>query len=112
MLVRRNEIQYKTLMTGQRSSHHKRFFVSKKRTLFALKLAKEFGLDEKFARKAPSDGLAGKTDEDNFGFTYAQLDKYILSGECESDELRAKIEKMHAASAHKRKMPERFGIDG
>ena len=75
-------------------------------------LAKEFGLDEKFARKAPSDGLTGKTDEDNFGFTYAQLDKYILSGECDSDEVRAKIEKMHAASAHKRKMPERFGIDG
>ena len=74
-------------------------------------LAKEFGLDEKFAYKAPSDGLTGKTDEDNFGFSYAELDNYIINGELESDEARAKIDKMHAQSAHKRKMPERFGID-
>ena len=74
-------------------------------------LAKEFGLDEKFARKAPSDGLTGRTDEDNFGFTYAELDNYILNGECESDEVREKIERMHKLSAHKRKMPEKFGVD-
>ena len=74
-------------------------------------IAKEFGLDEKFARKAPSDGLTGKTDEDNFGFTYAELDNYIINGVCESDEVREKIDRMHKFSAHKRKMPEKFGVD-
>jgi len=28
-------------------------------------------------KKIPSDGLSGKSDEDNLGFTYAELDKYI-----------------------------------
>ena len=30
---------------------------------------------EKFIEKPPIDGLCGKTDEDNLGFTYAVLDK-------------------------------------
>ena len=30
--------------------------------------------------KAPSDGMCGKTDEDNFGFTYEVLDNWLIDG--------------------------------
>ena len=39
------------------------------------------GLPQDLVEKVPSDGLCGKTDEDNFGFTYDVLDKYIRTGE-------------------------------
>lgn len=52
--------------------------------------------------KAPSAGLADdQTDEKEMGLTYAEIDDYILEGKA-TDEVRAKIEKRHAASAHKR----------
>ena len=38
------------------------------------------GLPSQLIEKAPSDGLCGKTDEDNLGFTYAELDRYIREG--------------------------------
>ena len=74
-------------------------------------LAKQFGLQEEFIVKTPADGLTGKYDEDNFGFTYAQLDSYIMSdslhdpGTCGDEEIDAKIRKLHEASEHKRTMP-------
>ena len=34
-------------------------------------------IPEELVHKTPSDGLCGKTDEDNLGFTYEQLDNYI-----------------------------------
>lgn len=38
------------------------------------------GLPDCLVHKVPIDGLCGKTDEDNLGFTYAELDKYIREG--------------------------------
>ncbi len=70
-------------------------------------LAKEFGLDEKFIVKAPGDGLTGKTDEDNFGFTYDELDEYIndpLFNNLSEDKID-RIEAMHKLSYHKCRMP-------
>lgn len=61
----------------------------------------ELGLPKKFIEKAPEDGLTGKTDEDNLGFTYAVLDHYIETGEIESEELKAKIERLHRLNLHK-----------
>ena len=52
--------------------------------------------------KAPADGLTGKTDEDNYGFTYAVLDRYIRTGVCENAEDKEKIDKAHTATMHKR----------
>ena len=52
--------------------------------------------------KAPSAGLfEGQTDEAEMGITYAAIDAYI-SGRPVSDHDRAVIERMHAASEHKR----------
>ncbi len=62
----------------------------------------ELGLPEKFIEKAPADGLTGKTDEDNFGFTYDFLDKYIRTGDFGGDTVAAgKIDRMHDANTFK-----------
>ena len=60
----------------------------------------ELGLPKDLIEKAPEDGLSGKTDEDNFGFTYATLDHYIETGEGPRN-IVEKIEKMHKANLHK-----------
>lgn len=62
----------------------------------------ELGLPKKYIEKAPSDGLTGKTDEDNFGFTYEFLDRYIRTGDYGNDTATAaKIDKMHDANTFK-----------
>lgn len=53
------------------------------------------GLPYELTHKIPSDGLCGKTDEDNFGFTYEALNKYIRTGECEDETIKAKIDILH-----------------
>ena len=57
-------------------------------------------------RKVPADGLCGKTDEDRIGFSYAVLDRYLRTGQCDDPGIVKKIEAMHAAGLHKyRPMP-------
>ena len=69
-----------------------------------LELAEEFGLAEKYIVKKPADGLTGMSDEDNFGFTYSELDAFINGLIPESD-VSKKILSMHAATEHKRSLP-------
>lgn len=65
-------------------------------------VGRELGLPEKFIEKAPADGLTGKTDEDNFGFTYDFLDKYIRTGDFGGDTATAaKIDRMHETNLFK-----------
>ena len=59
------------------------------------------GLPYELTHKTPSDGLCGKTDEDNFGFTYAVLNKYIHTGICEDEQIKAKIDTMHQKNLFK-----------
>lgn len=40
-----------------------------------IRLGVELGLPEDLVKKAPSDGMCGMTDEDNLGFTYAEVEK-------------------------------------
>lgn len=69
-------------------------------------IGRYLGLPEDLVEKVPSDGLCGKTDEDNLGFTYAALDRYIRDGLCEDEEIKAKIDKKHAQNLFKlRLMP-------
>lgn len=58
-------------------------------------IAKELGLPNDFINKPPADGLCGQTDEERFGFTYEELDKYIREGIIENVEHQERIEKMH-----------------
>ena len=53
------------------------------------------GLPSVLVDKVPIDGLCGKTDEDNLGFTYAVLDRYIRTGEIDDAETKKKIDRMH-----------------
>lgn len=59
------------------------------------------GLPSEFVDKTPIDGLCGKTDEDNLGFTYAVLDRYIREGICEDQETRELIDRKHKANLFK-----------
>ena len=59
------------------------------------------GLPYELTHKTPSDGLCGKTDEDNFGFTYEVLNKYIRTGVCEDEDVKAKIDSMHKKNLFK-----------
>ena len=59
------------------------------------------GLPYELTHKTPSDGLCGKTDEDNFGFTYEVLNKYIRTGVCEDEVIKAKIDEKHQKNLFK-----------
>lgn len=61
----------------------------------------ELGLPNELIEKVPADGLCDKTDEDNFGFTYTILDRYIREGICEDETVRAKIDSMHKRNLFK-----------
>ena len=61
----------------------------------------KLGLAREFIEKTPVDGLCGKTDEDNLGFSYATLDRYIREGLCEDGKVREKIDHLYAVSRHK-----------
>ena len=64
-------------------------------------LGRELGLISELVDKTPTDGLCGKTDEDNLGFTYAELDAYIRDGIEPSGEVKAKIDSMHEKNLFK-----------
>lgn len=64
-------------------------------------IGKVLGLPEELVEKVPIDGLCGKTDEDNLGFTYAELDRYIRTGEIENKEHKALIDKKHEMNKFK-----------
>ena len=66
-------------------------------------IGKYLGLPIDLVDKVPSDGLSGKTDEDNLGFTYAALDKYIRMGVCEDIALKEKIDRLHRLNEFKLK---------
>lgn len=59
------------------------------------------GLPEVLIEKVPTDGLCGKTDEDNLGFTYAELDRYIRTGEIEDQQKKARIDALHEKNLFK-----------
>ncbi|MGN0647227.1 MAG: NAD(+) synthase [Oscillospiraceae bacterium] len=71
-------------------------------------IGRALGLPEKLIEKAPSDGLTGKTDEDNLGFTYATLDAYIREGIEPDAETKAKIDQKHKANLFKLSMMPAF----
>ena len=64
-------------------------------------LGRLMGLPDVLVDKVPIDGLCGKTDEDNLGFTYAVLDRYIRTGEIDDPAIKDKIDKKHKANLFK-----------
>ena len=64
-------------------------------------IGRVLGLPSHLVDKVPIDGLCGKTDEDNLGFTYAELDRYIRTGVLEDEEKRARIDRLHKMNQFK-----------
>lgn len=58
------------------------------------------GPAERFLIKPPSDGLTGKTDEDNLGFTYHAVNEYIRKGEVDPA-IKEQIDRKHKVSRFK-----------
>ncbi len=68
-----------------------------------IEVGRILGLPDELIHKVPSDGLCGRTDEDNLGFTYAVLDRYIRTGICEDEKIRERIDSLHRRNAFKLK---------
>ena len=64
-------------------------------------IGRVLGLPTELVDKTPSDGLCGKTDEDNLGFTYEVLDRYIRTGEIDDEDIKNKIDDMHEKNLFK-----------
>lgn len=64
-------------------------------------IGRVLGLPSELVDKVPSDGLCGKTDEDNLGFTYAELDKYIRTGDIEDARKKERIDRLHKTNLFK-----------
>lgn len=71
------------------------------------KVGIELGLPYDLVYKTPSDGLCGKTDEDNLGFTYDALDTYLRTGICDPD-IKEIIDKKHRNNKFKMEAMESF----
>lgn len=73
-----------------------------------VEIGRLLNIPESLVVKTPSDGLCGETDEDNLGFTYDQLDKYIRTGVCDDVYVREKVDYLHQTYAFKLHMPDAF----
>lgn len=71
-------------------------------------LAEELEIPENIISKIPSAGLwKDQSDEEEMGFTYESLEKYIKGEELEED-LKEKIDVMYMRSEHKRIYPPKY----
>ena len=61
------------------------------------------GLPEMLIEKIPIDGLSGKTDEENLGFSYEELDSYIRTGKIADSTIKEKIDHLHKINQFKLK---------
>ena len=72
------------------------------------RLGRALGLPAALVDKVPIDGLCGKTDEENLGFTYAELDAYIRTGEIADAAKKARIDSLHRRNLFKLKLMPSF----
>jgi len=69
------------------------------------------GVPSDLVEKIPIDGLCGKSDEENLGFTYAELDVYIRTGKIEDLAKKELIDKKHKANLFKLELMPAFEPD-
>ena len=75
-------------------------------------IGRELNLPAELVDKIPSDGLCGKSDEDNLGFTYEVLDRYIREGICEDLEVKNRIDSLHKKNLFKLELMPCFPYEG
>ena len=66
-----------------------------------LTIGDALGLPHDLVHKTPADGMCGSSDEDNLGFTYEELDTYLLEDISPKYETLKLIEQAHARNMHK-----------
>lgn len=66
-----------------------------------VQIGQTLNIPQQLVTKEPSDGLCGKTDEENLGFSYEQLDNHIMTGTCGIAAVDDLITVLHARSRHK-----------
>lgn len=66
------------------------------------------GLPDVLVDKTPIDGLCGKTDEENLGFTYDTLDKYIRQGINPPTDIKELIDAKHRNNLFKLQLMPKF----
>ena len=64
-------------------------------------IGRVLGLPDCLVDKVPIDGLCGKTDEENLGFTYAELDVYIRTGKIDDMAKKEIIDRKHKLNLFK-----------
>lgn len=74
-------------------------------------IGRALGLPDVLVDKVPIDGLCGKTDEDNLGFTYAVLDRYIRTGEIDDPAAKERIDTLHRRNLFKLRLMPSFATD-
>lgn len=74
-------------------------------------IGESLGLPNHLIYKVPEDGLSGKSDEDNLGFTYDVLDKYIRTGEIDDKETKALIDRKRKFSRFKLELMPSFNFE-
>jgi NAD+ synthase len=107
--------------TGNRSERHMGYFTKWGDGAFdfnpigdltvreVFEFLRYLGAPDSIVEKAPSAGLFdGQTDEKDMGVTYEAIDRYLLEGEAEADDLTI-IERYHSVSGHKRETPKIYG---
>ncbi len=111
-----NRQNYRVLGTGNRSEIEVGYFTkygdggvdllplgSLTKTL-VRQLAQHLGVPARIIAKPPSAGLwSEQTDEGEMGLTYDELDAYLTTGEA-SATVKARIDALHVASEHKRRL--------
>lgn len=68
-----------------------------------IAVGRELGLPDALLCKPPADGLSGKSDEDNLGFSYDQLNAFIKTGSIADQQAEQMIKQRHQYSLHKLK---------
>ena len=71
-------------------------------------IGRELNLPTELVDKVPTDGLCGHTDEDNLGFTYDVLDRYIRTGEIDDERTKERIDSMHEKNLFKLQLMSSF----
>lgn len=66
-----------------------------------VQVGMELGYFPDIVNKIPADGLCGKSDEDNLGFSYYDIFVHVVNGTCGDVEKDAAIDVRHRMAAHK-----------
>lgn len=77
-----------------------------------VEIGKVLGLESRLVEKVPIDGLCEMTDEENLGFGYDVLDRYIRTGICEDEAIKALIDQKHRNNKFKVRTPECYEYAG